>query len=323
MSRNIIILLATAAFAAASAAAQGQPSFDDRPAAAAEWGARPAEGSVCLETPPAFVWRPQPKARAYDLQYARAADFSDAVAVTGLARNVYRPALTLAAGAWRWRARAWPAKGGSPTGWSATRAFTVVHGAAACPLPSKDSLFARVPAGHPRLFMRPETLAAYRTGLSTTYAEPWKRLQAICRKLIKNPPPTAEPLLYTGPEKVSHSEAWKKRWWGNARYSYTATQAASLLAFRWLIDGDAASGALARRILLDVLKWNPKGASGYRYNDEAGMPYFSYISRTYSFLHDMLSEEERAACREVMRVRGDEMFRHLYPRILWTPYASH
>ena len=323
MYRNILLVALATAIATAHAAAPRQPSFDDRPATAAEWGARPADGSVCLETPPAFVWRPQPKARAYDLQYAQAADFSDAVTVTGLARNVYRPSNPLAAGTWRWRARAWPAKGKSPTGWSAPRIFTVAPDAAPCPLPPIGSLLGNVPAGHPRLFMRPETLAAYRDRLATTYAEPWTRLKAICRKLIKNPPPTAEPLLYTGPETVSHSEAWKKRWWGNARYSYGATQAASLLAFRWLIDGDAASGALAKRILLDVLKWNPKGASGYRYNDEAGMPYFSYISRTYSFLHGMLSEEERNACRYVMRVRGNEMFRHLYPRILWTPYASH
>ena len=320
MHRHRFLALATATLAATLAAA---PAFNDRPAAAGEWGARPAEGSVCRETPPAFVWRPQPKTRAYDLQYARAADFADAVTVTGLVRNVHRPARPLAAGAWRWRVRAWPAKGKAPTDWTAPRAFTIAPDAKPCPLPPLDELLARIPAGHPRLFMRPETLAAYRAGLTTTYAVHWKRLQATCRKLLKNPPPTAEPLRYAGDETVSHSEAWKKRWWGNARYSYTATQAASLLAFRWRLDGDAASGALAKRILLDVLKWEPKGASGYRYNDEAGMPYFSYVSRTYSFLYDMLSEDERAACREVMRVRGDEMFRHLYPRILWTPYASH
>ena len=41
------------------------PRFDDSPAQASEWGARPAEGEVCAETPPAFVWRPQKGARSY------------------------------------------------------------------------------------------------------------------------------------------------------------------------------------------------------------------------------------------------------------------
>ena len=320
MHSNKISALATAALAATLVAA---PAFDNRPASAGEWGARPAEGSVCRETPPAFVWRPQKKARAYDLQYAQAADFAKAVTVTGLVRNVHRPAQPLAAGTWRWRVRAWPANGKAATGWSAPRTFTVAPDAAPCPLAPLDELLARIPAGHPRLFMRPETLAAYRAGLATTYAEPWTRLKAICRKLLKNPPAVEEPLRYVGAETVSHSEAWKKRWWGNARYTYNAAQAASLLAFRRLIDGDVASGALAKKILLALLAWDPKGASGYRYNDEAGMPFFSYVSRTYSFLHDMLSEDERAVCRAVMRIRGDEIFRHLYPRILWMPYASH
>ena len=191
MHSNKISALATAALAATLVAA---PAFDNRPASAGEWGARPAEGSVCRETPPAFVWRPQKKARAYDLQYAQAADFAKAVTVTGLVRNVHRPAQPLAAGTWRWRVRAWPANGKAATGWSAPQTFTVAPDAAPCPLAPLDELLARIPAGHPRLFMRPETLAAYRAGLVTTYAEPWTRLKAICRKLLKHPPAVEEPL---------------------------------------------------------------------------------------------------------------------------------
>ena len=119
MHRHRFLAFATVTLAATLAAA---PVFDDRPAAAGEWGARPAEGSACRETPPAFVWRPQKDARAYDLQYARAADFSDAVTVTGLVRNVHRPARPLAVGAWRWRVRAWPAKGKASTDWTAPTA---------------------------------------------------------------------------------------------------------------------------------------------------------------------------------------------------------
>ncbi len=65
------------------------------------------------------------------------------------------------------------------------------------------------------------------------------------------------------------------------------------------------------------------GATGYRYNDEAGMPYAYYFSRTYTFMNDLLTEEEREICRKVMKVRGDEMYAHLCPRHLWNPYSSH
>lgn len=37
----------------------------------------------------------------------------------------------------------------------------------------------------------------------------------------------------------------------------------------------------------------------------------------------LLSEADRAKCREVMRTRGAEMYRHLYLRQLWEPYESH
>ena len=169
-------MAATCAFAA--------PRFDDRPAQASEWGARPAEGEVCAETPPAFVWRPQKGARSYDLQYARTAEFAGAVCVTGLTRNVCRPTETLAPGRWFWRVRAHLAK--ASTDWTAPRAFTVASDARACPLPPKDAILARIPEGHPRLFARPETRAVYLAGLKTTYAEPWKRLQATCRRVTSS-----------------------------------------------------------------------------------------------------------------------------------------
>ena len=50
----------------------------------------------------------------------------------------------------------------------------------------------------------------------------------------------------------------------------------------------------ARRLLLAAAEWDPKGATGYRYNDEAGMPFAYYAARTYTWIHDHLSEEERA-----------------------------
>ena len=41
----------------------------------------------------------------------------------------------------------------------------------------------------------------------------------------------------------------------------------------------------------DAATWNPRGATGYRYNDEAGMPFAYHFSRAYTFLHPLLSEE--------------------------------
>ena len=80
------------------------------------------------------------------------------------------------------------------------------------------------------------------------------------------------------------------------------------MGFTRLIGGDEKYGAEAKRILMECAKWDPKGSTGYRYNDEAGMPYNYYFSRTYTFINDLLSEEEKEICRGVMKVRGDEMY---------------
>ncbi|MHC4867208.1 MAG: heparinase II/III family protein, partial [Planctomycetota bacterium] len=47
------------------------------------------------------------------------------------------------------------------------------------------------------------------------------------------------------------------------------------------------------------------------------------FSRTYTFVNDLLSEDEKNICRKVMKIRGEEMYQHLHPRHLWRPYGSH
>ncbi|MHC4542557.1 MAG: DUF4962 domain-containing protein, partial [Planctomycetota bacterium] len=122
---------------------------------------------------------------------------------------------------------------------------------------------------------------------------------------------------------IRNSDPWRDIWWGNRTYTIRALNSAATLAFTRLLGGQEEYGLEAKRILLECAKWDPKGSTGYRYNDEAGMPYNYYFSRTYSFVNDLLSEEEEELCRKVMKVRGEEMYRHLCPRHLWQPYGSH
>ncbi|MGB2820827.1 MAG: DUF4962 domain-containing protein, partial [Phycisphaerae bacterium] len=147
-------------------------------------------------------------------------------------------------------------------------------------------------------------------------------LVAQCRRLLKSPPATAEPPKYP-PGVKRLSEEWREIWWGNRVYTIKVLNGAATLAFTRLLTGNDEYGKLAKRLLLAAAEWDPKGATGYRYNDEAGMPYNYYFARTYTFLNDMLSEAEKVKCRKVISVRGEEMYRHLCPRHLWKPYSSH
>jgi len=302
--------------------AQRQLRLNEAPARAGEWGYRPAADSVSAVTPPGFCWRLQKSIASYELEVGKGRSFrSLAYRAEGIGWNVHCPPKTLPAGTYTWRYRG-VGKRGKKTNWSRPRTFSIAPDATALPLPEKAELLARVPRTHPRLFLRPEDLPRLRELARGALKKQFGRLEKRCERLQKNPPPTREPRKYPA-TAVRLSEAWRKIWWGNRVYTIKALDGAATLAFVRLLGGKEAFGELARRILLECARWDPRGSTGYRYNDEAGMPYAYHFSRAYTFVHDLLTEEERKLCRRVMAVRGREMFRHLCPRHLWKPYASH
>jgi len=308
--------------AAAGAAAAPELTVDETPAAPGEWGLRPADGAVSETNPPGFSWRPQRLAASYELQVARDADFrSGLYTARGVAYNVHCPPRTFEPGTWRWRFR-YADKAGRSSAWSKVRTFGITAESIEFAMPTRAELLGRIPKTHPRLFVRPEQLAHLRKLADGELRSIRDALVAECEKLLKKPPPTAEPPKYP-PGTTTKSEAWREIWWGNRVYTIKLLNGAATLGFTRLLTGNEAYGRLARKLLLAAAEWDPKGATGYRYNDEAGMPYNYYFSRTYTFIHDLLSEVERARCREVMAVRGAEMYRHLAPRHLWQPYGSH
>jgi len=242
-------------------------ALDETPAKPGEWGHHPPEGAVSQVTPPAFAWRPQDRkaVATYEVQCARDDAFTDALyEATGIVYNVHCPPRVFEAGTWHWRFR-YVSKTGETSPWSKVRAFTIAESATQMPLPTKDDLLARIPKAHPRLFLRPEQLADLRKRSVSDLKPGYDRLVKECEKLLKNPPPTEEPPTYPKGTKRG-SDPWRKIWWGNRTYVQKALGGAASLAFTRLLGGKEDYGQLARRILMDCAKWDPKGATGYRYN---------------------------------------------------------
>ena len=318
MSRTLLI---TALILFPAVAVAETIKLDERPAGPSDWGYRPDSETTTATNPPSFSWRPQKKITSWEVR-CRPSSGSQGTeyARTGISWNVHCPSTAFAPGKYRWQYRGLDSQG-RHTNWSQDRTFTIPPDAAPMAMPEKEQLLARIPRTHPRLFVRPEQIPHLRELAKGELEPQYESLVAACEKLLKNPPPTEEPPKYGDVKRKS--EEWIKIWWGNRTYTSRALNGAATLAFTRLLGGKEEYGQLAKRILLDCAKWDPKGATGYRYNDEAGMPYNYYFSRTYTFVNDLLTEEERDICRNVMKIRGDEMFKHLCPRHLWNPYASH
>jgi len=312
----LVLLILTAA------SAQGQTAkLNQRPAEPGEWGYRPAAGDVSQVNPPSFSWRPQ-AGMTWEIQCASDAEFKKIEYKTGdLEFNVHCPPQTFKPGTYTWRYRG-KDKNDRRTNWSKARTFSIAGDAAAMPLPAREELISRIPKSHPRLFLRPENLDRLRKSASSKMKAEYDALVKSCERILARPPATAEPRKYPK-DIVRGSDPWREIWWGNRTYTIRALNSAATLAFTRLLGGKEQYGIEAKRILLECAKWDPKGSTGYRYNDEAGMPYNYYFSRTYTFVNDLLSEQEKELCRKVMKVRGDEMYRHLCPRHPWRPYASH
>lgn len=300
----------------------GELAVDDTPGGPGEWGFRPLEGQASDVNPPGFVWRPQKGAASYEIEVSRDPAFTQATyRADGVRYNAHCPPKPFEKGPWHWRFRFRDAKG-DVSAWSRTRAFAIGDTAVEFPMPRRDELLGRIPATHPRLFVRPEQLPGLRARAQGDLKEPYGRLVAECERLLKNPPPAAEPPKY--PEGMQRlSEEWRVIWWGNRVYTINALNGAATLAFTRLLGGKEEYAQLAKRLLLAAAEWEPKGSTGYRYNDEAGMPYNYLFSRTYTFLNDRLSDAEKAKCRQVMAVRGKEMYDYLAAKHLWRPYDSH
>ena len=312
----IVLLVLTAA------SAQDQTvKLDERPAEPGEWDYRPAAGSVSQVNPPSFSWRPK-DGLTWEIQCAADAEFKKIeYRADDLEFNVHCPPQTFEPGTYTWRYRG-KDKNGRYTNWSEARTFTISDEAATMPLPAREELIARIPKSHPRLFMRPENLGRLRELASGSMKPEYDRLVKECERIMSRPPATEEPPKYPA-DIVNNSDPWREIWWGNRTYTIRALNSAATLAFTRLLGDKEQYGIEAKRILLECAKWDPKGSTGYRYNDEAGMPYNYYFSRTYTFVNDLLSEDEKYICRDVMKIRGEEMYQHLCPRHLWRPYSSH
>jgi hypothetical protein len=303
------------------------PPLDESPPEGREWGFYPNDVEPLQRNPPSFTWRPQTDVQTYTLQVASDPEFQTIFYERDvLVMNVHTPAETFDPGESYWRFR-YKNSEGNHSPWSQTRRFIISSDALDFPLPELDELISRIPGEHPRLFIRPEDVSNLRELARGELQSMYEALVDTADNLIANPLSTEEPPRY--PEELKRgtdgwlSDEWREIWWGNRLTTLELLDGAATLGFVYLLSGDEKYGQEARRILMEAAEWDPLGATGYLYNTEAGMPYISRFSRTYTFVNDLLTEEEKQICREMMRARGEELYHHLYPDHLWDPYQSH
>jgi len=204
----LFLLLGSAVWSATAA----ELTISNRPPKAGEVGYRPGDGETVRLNPPSFIWLHEKEAAAYAIQWATQPDFGDAETADGFVWNTYTHRAPLAPGKYHWRYR-YTAQDGRQSGWSAVRQVVVPADAKPFPMPTRAEQRQRVPAGHPRLFLRPEDLPRLRELAAGQLADEFGKLRDEADRILRAGP-TPEP-VHRGSARDKEDLEAIKYWWRN------------------------------------------------------------------------------------------------------------
>ncbi len=292
-------VLAAALLSSAGVGA-AQPQVENRAPEPGEIGYLPPHGEPAQFNPPSLAWLHEKPAQTYTVEWSRHADFSQAVTITNLPFNCYTHYVPLEPGEYYWRYRFVTARGEIST-WSHTRRFILDGNAIVFPMPSREERRARVPASHPRLFVRPEELPRLRAAAAQAQRREFDRLRAQADRLLGQPlvPEPTE----RGTATIKTNLTLLQNWWANRVQTLRACEEAETVAFVYLITGERKYGEEARRRILDLAAWNPDGETNFRWNCEAAKPLLHRLSRAYDWAWAALTESDRARVQAAVQRR--------------------
>lgn len=291
----------------------------EREPAADEVNYEPAEGEVTSVNPPPFVWLPVKGAQRYIVQYAPGGRFDgpDCVTVEGVEMTVFTPTEVLAPGQWAWR---YGFAGDAGPILSRARSFTIPADAQPFPRPRIEEVMARIPQVHPRVYFTADGLEALRAKMRDDpgwAAEAGPTIRSAEQKIGEALYPEPDFLPEGGQER-------SKAYLESFRTMRPFTSGMETCACAWVLTGDERFGQEARRRLLHFMSWDPEGPTSVSANDEAAMDIAMRAPRTYDWIHELLSEDERALCRDVLGRRLAQI-NALHRRMPFDsrPYSSH
>ena len=148
----------------------------------------PVDGSIAIQNPPAMIWRTDDRADAYIVEICRHSGFRKAVfRCEGIDMPFYNPSVKLDLGTWYWRYFAVTSRGErSQPG--PVRSFHITPESVPLAVPPSERILDAMPV-HPRIFVTPETLEAFRARRHGPGSEAWRHLKHRADALVQSAPP--------------------------------------------------------------------------------------------------------------------------------------
>lgn len=302
----------------------GAPAIE-REAGEQELAAYPRDGQTVRVNPPGFTWTPNEKAKVYRLEVRRATERSRCVVYEGpLQSTVCALGRAFQPGVYVWQV-VYLDGSGKTVGRTNARRFTVPKGLQPLVMPDVSRLKEQLLHVRPRLFLAGNRLAEFRKAVVSGNAIQWKSfLEAANASLTEEPYP--EPQGYSS--AAFNVDEWRR--------IYTPAKVGSShlarLALAYQVTGDAKYLGAARRWMLAIASWAPRGITSHRLpqpngsegNDEASMPILDRMSLAWDWIGDRLTSSERAKVIAAMTERGNQVL-DLLKRIDFQthPFSNH
>ena len=268
--------------------------------------AEPFAESRLQINPPSFRWLAVPGAQAYRIEWSRHIDF-DKIETTTSRLPFFRPLTPFEPGKWYWRTRV---ESPSPGSWSSPEELVLPTTLPQWPLKPWSEYLARIPAGHPRVFVRQEELPALRARARHlgSRVETWKQR---VRSRLEDPyslvdyeakvPPGA------GKQPVGHPDR-KLLIWASKEAAYALASPIGDAAWLWLATGDPYFRDAARQRALIAARMDPEGFLSERNSDFGNAAIVVALGLAYDFLHDQWTAEERVLVRRSLAIRARPIF---------------
>lgn len=265
--------------------------------------AYPADGQAAGVNPPGFCWTPNAKAKSYRLEVRKPGQTKAVLSTAPQTSTVYPPLARLQPGEYHWQVVYLEASG-APFGVSKTRGFRLPAEAPELLMPDVAALKARLAGVRPRLFLAGGRLKKLQEAVARGAVPAWERLKEAADAALKeNSYPDPGPYA----KDRNPSEEWLRTFTpgkvGSAHLARTA------LAYK--ITGESKYLEGARRWMMTLASWDPKGITSHHGNDEASMPMLERMALAWDWMGQQLTAEERAKVIAVMVERGNQVLKVL------------
>ena len=256
--------------------------------------------------PPVFAWKPCKTESGYRLMVGREPSLSDPVLdLPGLREPSHLPEKAFAPGRYFWK---WSADGRD----SQTFQFEIAPEAVKLEVPSAREWLARLPASHPRIYVRPEDLPELRRSLSRQRPQMWATLMAQADELLREPHEIEEPPYL--PDRLVDYQRNFEIWLGILRESRRFVQGARTLALAYLVGGRVEHARAACRRMASISCWDPDGSSHPDHNDEAHMSVIWDGPAACDWVWDQFTDEERRRVIDQFRRRARINYERMHNR---------